>query len=59
MADKAKSLTIDMEHEKDTKNKGRYKEKGDKGLMGYAYISLDELEKMGSPEKIKLTITPV
>lgn len=58
MADKGKSVTIEMEHEKDTKNKGRYKELGSKGVMGYAYIDLGELEKLGSPEKIKLTVTP-
>lgn len=57
MADKAKSVTIELSHEKDTKNKGRYKEVGGKGVMGYAYLDLGELEKLGSPEKIKLTVT--
>jgi len=57
MADKAKTVSIKMEHEKDTKNKGRYKEIGDKGVMGYAYVDLGELEKLGSPEKIELTIS--
>ena len=56
MADKAKQVTITLEHEKDTKNKGRYKETGGKGVMGYAYIDLEELEKLGSPGKIKLTV---
>jgi hypothetical protein len=57
MADKTKSVTIKLEHEKDTKNKGRYKETGGKGVMGYAYLDLGELEKLGSPEKIEITVT--
>jgi len=52
-------LTINLEHEKDTKNKARYKETGSDNHMGYAYIDLKVLEGMGNPEKIKLTIEPL
>jgi hypothetical protein len=59
MAEKAtKQIVIKLEHEKDTKNKGRYKEVGGAKTMGYAYVDLKELEKIGNPEKITLTITP-
>ena len=58
----ADSLTIEFTKEKDTPGTIRYKEVGEAGVrptIGSLYIIKSEVEKIGSPNRLIVTITPV
>lgn len=60
MATKKAPVTVTFEKEKDTKNTTRYKEVNDtdkRDVVGTLYVLKTAVEKLGSPEKISVTIS--
>jgi hypothetical protein len=58
---KTHSIVLTFEREKETKGTQRYSEVGDKSdqVVGVLYIKKAGDSKLGSPEKIQVTIDPV
>lgn len=57
----ANSLNVQFTKEKETKNAVRFKEVTDRerGVVGTIYVLKTDLESLGNPDEIIVTITPV
>ena len=58
----ADTITIEFIEERETKNAIRFKEElgdRDRGIVGSMYVLKTELEKLGNPSKLVVTITAV
>lgn len=57
----AQKTTAIFEKSKDTKNKVQYTEAQqdkEKQVMGVAYVTKTQIEALGNPDKIKITVEP-
>lgn len=55
----AKSIKVTFEYEKDTPNKVRFDEQradGAKPIIGKLYLSKEQHEELGKPEKVAITL---
>lgn len=57
-AAKPKKIVIEADRERPTKNKQRFKEDGDDDFISILYLRNKGDEKLGSPERIRITIEP-
>lgn len=58
---KATSIVVTFDMERETKNTIRFMERGDpkEAIMGKVYVQKTDLEKIGSPKSIQITVTAV
>lgn len=52
----AKSITVKLDHTRDTKNKAVYAETGDEQHIGSLYVLKATAEKLGNPGILTVTI---
>lgn len=52
-----KTVTVNFELERETKNTIRYSEVGDDAVIGTLYLKKSAAAKLGNPEKIAVEVT--
>jgi hypothetical protein len=58
---RSKTITAAFTRERETPGTQRFAEDGDKGekVVGYIYVKKAADKKLGSPERVQVTITPL
>lgn len=58
---KQKTLTATFTLDRETKNKHRFNEDGNKAghIVGSLYVDKKAVEKLGGPNEVKVTIEPI
>lgn len=51
-------MQVQLEREKETKNKVRFQEVGDGDLVGTVYVPKESLRRLGNPDLLTLTLEP-
>lgn len=49
-------MRVELERERETKNKVVFEEVGEAGLLGTLYVPKRTLEKLGNPERIVIQV---
>jgi hypothetical protein len=50
------TVTVLLEREKETKNKVRFAEVGDRGLFGTLYVPKSTLTELGDPAQLEVSV---